>query len=160
MAHVSVCLWFSDDAEQAVSHYVSVLTEVGIGATVLQMSRYNEESAKKSGRPVGSVMTVVFELAGQQFMALNGGPMFTFNPSASIVVNCDTQQQIDLLWDRLIANGGREVQCGWLTDKYGLSWQIVPVKLGEWMQDPQRAGRVMARLLGMKKLDIAALESA
>src|SRR5579884_875571 len=133
MSQVSVCLWFSEQAE---------------------------ESAKKSGRPVGSVMTIVFELGSQEFMALNGGPMFTFTPATSVIVKCETQKQIDILWERLSGNGGKEVQCGWLQDRFGLSWQIVPAKMGEWMKDPKRGGRVMAALLSMKKLDIATLEKA
>jgi predicted 3-demethylubiquinone-9 3-methyltransferase (glyoxalase superfamily) len=131
-----------------------------MGGKVLNVSRYSKEAARASGRPEGSVMTVVFELGGQSFMGLNGGPVFSFTPAISMMVNCDTQKEIDLFWERLSSNGGKEVECGWVTDRFGLSWQIVPAKFGEWMKDPERAKRVMAKLMTMKRLDIATLEGA
>jgi predicted 3-demethylubiquinone-9 3-methyltransferase (glyoxalase superfamily) len=110
----------------------------------------------------GSVMTVSFELDGQEFVALNGGPRFKFTEAVSFVVNCETQEEIDYYWEKLAADGGEEVQCGWLTDKYGLSWQVVPTKIREWMQDkdPARSQRVMHAVMGMKKLDMEAMQRA
>ena len=105
-------------------------------------------------------MTVVFELGGQSFMGLNGGPVFSFTPAISMMVNCDTQKEIDLFWERLSSNGGKEVECGWVTDRFGMSWQIVPANFGEWMKDPERAKRVMGKLMTMKKLVISELENA
>ena len=160
MQRVTTFLWFNDQAEEAVNFYVSVFSTAGFESKVLQTSRYSDEVAVASGRPKGSVMTMTFELAGQKFMALNGGPQFQFTPAISLMVNCDTQQQIDHFWDQFSGNGGTEVQCGWVTDRFGLSWQIVPTKFGEWMKDPQRAKRVMAKLITMKKLVIAELENA
>ena len=150
-------LWFNDNAEEAVGFYVSVFDNSEVGT----VSYYDEASSKASGRPEGTVMTISFELDGQHFIALNGGPEFKFTPAISFVVNCDTQPEIDYFWEKLSA-GGKEVACGWLEDKYGVSWQIVPVVLGELMKskDPEKSGRVMAALMKMKKLDIEALEEA
>ena len=105
-------------------------------------------------------MTVAFELDGQEFVALNGGPQFKFSEAVSFVVNCETQEEIDYYWGKLTADGGKEVQCGWLTDKYGLSWQIVPAKIREWARDPARFQRVMHAVMPMKKLDLATLQQA
>ena len=154
MQRISPFLWFDDKAEEAAKFYVSVFRNSKLGA----VSRYGESAAKASGRPAGSVMTVEFHLDGQQFVALNGGPVFKFNESVSFVVNCETQAEIDHYWEKLCA-GGVEVQCGWLKDKYGLSWQIVPSILPQLMQG-KKADKVMAAILTMKKLDIAALERA
>ena len=154
---VTPCLWFNDQAEEAVNFYVSVFSAAGMKSKVLQVSRYPDEAAKAAGRPKGSVMTMTFELDGQNFMALNGGPQFRFTPAISLMVNCETQKQIDHFWEQL-SGGGTEVQCGWLTDKYGLSWQIVPTILGELLQS--KGERVMHELLRMKKLDIEKLKSA
>ena len=123
-------LWFDDQAEDAVKFYVSISDD----AQVDTMSRYNEEGARAAGRPVGSVMTAVFRLAGQEFIALNGGPHFKFTEAISFVVTCETQKEIDHYWSRL-SEGGQEVQCGWLKDRFGLSWQVVPRILGEMLQD-------------------------
>ena len=127
----------------------------------MNISRYSEEGAKVSGRPKGTVMTVTFQLEGQEFMALNGGPIFTFSPAISFIVNCETQEEIDRIWEKL-SEGGEIEQCGWLKDKYGVSWQIVPAILGEMLQDkdPERSHRVMQAMLKMVKLDIAALKAA
>ena len=127
------------------------------------MARYGEAGAEVSGRAQGTVMTVTFELAGQEFVALNGGPVFTFSPAISFVVNCATQDEVDALWVKLAAGGDEKAQqCGWLQDKYGLSWQIVPTVLEEMLQDkdPEKAERVMKAMLQMKKIDIAALKQA
>jgi predicted 3-demethylubiquinone-9 3-methyltransferase (glyoxalase superfamily) len=150
-------LWFNDNAEEAVNFYTSVFKNSKIGT----ISRYDEASAKASGRPAGTVMTVSFELDGQDFMALNGGPEFQFTPAISLVVNCETQQEVDYFWEKL-SEGGKEIECGWLQDKYGISWQVVPVALGELMKsnDSEKTGRVMEALMTMKKLDVEKLEQA
>jgi len=154
---ISVCLWFDGQAEEAVNFYVSIFKNSRIGS----VTRYDEEGAKVSGRPKGSVMTVEFELDGQEFVALNGGPLFKFTEAISLVVNCATQAEVDSFWKKLSA-GGQEVQCGWLKDRFGLSWQIVPTVLPEMLRDkdPEKARRVMAAMLKMKKIDIAALQNA
>ena len=145
--------WSDSNAEEAVNFYVSVFKN----SKVKEMTRYTGE--EPSGQK-GSVMTVSFELDGQEFVALNGGPQFKFTEAVSFVINCETQEEIDYYWEKLIAGGGEEVQCGWLTDKYGLSWQVVPTKIRKWARDPARFQRVMHAVMQMKKLDIAALESA
>ena len=150
-------LWFDDQAEEAVSLYTSIFKN----SKILGTTRYGEEAAKAASRPKGSVMTVVFEIEGQEFIALNGGPVFTFSPAISFVVNCKTQKEIDGLWEKL-SEGGEKEQCGWLKDKYGLSWQIVPADLGEMLQDkdPMRSEKVMKALLQMDKIDIETLKEA
>ena len=154
---LSVCLWFDDQAEEAVKFYVSVFENSRIG----RVTRYDEEGAKAAGRPKGSVMTVAFELDGQEFVALNGGPLFKFTEAISLVVNCESQAEVDAYWRKLSA-GGQEVQCGWLKDRFGLSWQVVPTILPEMLQDkdPEKSRRVMAAMLKMNKIDIAALKKA
>lgn len=151
------CLWFDSLAEEAVNFYVSLFKNSKIG----YIARYSESGAKASGRPMGSVMTITFLLDGQEFMALNGGPVFKFTPAISFMLFCDTQEEIDRFWEKLTA-GGEEVQCGWLTDKYGMSWQIVPTILGEMMidKDPKKVERVMQALITMKKFDIDGLKKA
>lgn len=150
-------LWFDSQAEEAVNFYVSIFTNSRIG----RVARYDDEGAKAAGRPKGSVMTVAFELDGQEFVALNGGPVFTFTEAISFVVNCETQGEVDHFWDRL-SDGGHEVQCGWLKDRFGVSWQIVPIILVEMLQDedPEKSKRVMAAMLNMKKISIDALKKA
>ena len=150
-------LWFDDHAEEAVKFYTSIFKDSKIAG----VTRYDEEGAKVSGRPKGSVMTVAFELDGQEFVALNGGPLFKFTEAVSFVVNCETQKEVDHFWEKLSA-GGEEVQCGWLKDRYGLSWQVTPTILTEMLQDEdaERAKRVMAAMLKMKKIDIDALKRA
>lgn len=157
MQNISTCLWFDDKAEEAVDFYVSIFNNSKIG----RVARYGEEGAKISGRPKGTVMTVTFELDGQEFMALNGGPVFKFSPAISFIVTCETQQEVDRLWENL-SEGGEKEQCGWLKDKYGVSWQVVPRVLGEMLQDkdPKRSERVMKALLQMKKIDIRGLRQA
>lgn len=154
---ISVCLWFDDQAEQAADFYVSIFKNSRVGA----VTRYDEDGAKVAGRPKGSVMTVAFELDGQPFVALNGGPVFTFSEAISLVVNCETQAEVDAFWAKLSA-GGQEVQCGWLKDRFGVSWQIVPTVLPEMLRDkdPDKSRRVMAAMLKMKKLDITTLKNA
>ena len=149
--------WFDNQADEAATFYVSLFRNSEIGNVV----RYGEEAAKASGRQSGSVMMVEFRLEGQNFLALNGGPAFTFSPAISLLVNCETQWEIDRLYDGLSA-GGEAQPCGWLKDKFGVSWQVVPAALAEMLKgkDPERAGRVMTALLAMKKIDIAMLERA
>ena len=150
-------LWFDNKAEEAAKLYTSIFKNSSLG----EISRYDEEAARVSGRPKGSVMTVAFELEGQEFVALNGGPVFKFNESVSFVVNCDTQEEVDYFWWKL-STGGEESRCGWLKDKFGLSWQVVPVVLTEMLKDKDavRAKRVMHAMLQMDKIDIAALKKA
>lgn len=157
MQKITPFLWFNDKAEDAANFYVSLFKN----SKIVTVTRYGEDGARASGRPKGTVMTVVFQLDGQEFTALNGGPTFTFSPAVSFVVNCETQEEIDRLWDKL-TQGGKPVQCGWLTDKYGLSWQIVPTLLGKLLQDkdPLKAERVMKAMLGMVKIDIKGLQQA
>jgi predicted 3-demethylubiquinone-9 3-methyltransferase (glyoxalase superfamily) len=157
MQKITPFLWFDHQAEEAVNHYVSIFRN----SKIVNVAHYGEEAAQAAGRPQGSVMTVAFELDGQPFVALNGGPVFTFSPAISFVVNCETQEEIDRLWDRLSA-GGEPQQCGWLKDKFGVSWQIVPSFLGTLIShpDPAKSQRVMQAVLQMTKLDIAALQQA
>jgi predicted 3-demethylubiquinone-9 3-methyltransferase (glyoxalase superfamily) len=147
------CLWFDNQAEEAVKFYTSLIKPSKIGA----IARYGETGPG----PAGSVMTVEFELAGQHYLALNGGPIFKFTEALSLMVNCETQQEIDRLWEKL-SEGGEKSQCGWLKDRYGLSWQIVPTVLRELVsdRDPARTQRVMKALLQMRKLDIKDLKRA
>lgn len=155
MQKITPFLWFDDKAEEAVNFYTSIFRN----SRIVHVARYGEAGAQVSGRPKGSVMTVAFELEGQAFVALNGGPLFTFTPAVSFVVNCGTQKEVDELWERL-AEGGATEQCGWLRDRYGVSWQIVPAVLGELMSEPATSERVMQALLTMTKIDIAGLKEA
>lgn len=150
-------LWYVDQAEQAAELYVSIFENSRICYT----TRYEENGARMTGRAIGSIMTVAFELDGQAFVALNGGPHDTFNDSISLCVNCQTQQEIDYYWNRL-SDGGRIVQCGWLKDRFGVSWQIVPAELDPMLAeaDPESAGRIMKAMLDMVKLDLSALREA
>jgi len=156
---IAPCLWFDDQAEQAASFYVSVFKN----SRIVSMTRYSDVGREIHGRPPGSVMSVVFELDGQTFTALNGGPVFTFNEAVSLQVSCDTQKEIDYYWEALSKGGDpRAQQCGWLKDQYGLSWQVVPRILPELLRDheSEMARRAMEAMLRMKKIDIAALEGA
>jgi predicted 3-demethylubiquinone-9 3-methyltransferase (glyoxalase superfamily) len=158
MQKITTCLWFDNQAEEAVKFYTSIFENSKIGST----SRYDEASSKVAGMPEGSVLTITFELEGREFMALNGGPLFKFNESVSLVINCGTQEEIDYYWGKLTTDGGEESMCGWLKDKFGLSWQVVPTELEKLMssKEPGKAQRVMAELLKMKKLDINILRKA
>ena len=150
-------LWFDDKAEEAATFYASIFKN----SRVEKITRYVEEAAKTTGRPADSVMSVDFELEGQQFVALNGGPMFKFTEAISFVVNCETQEEVDYYWSKLSA-GGEESRCGWLTDQFGLSWQVVPVVLNGMLadQDTAKAKRVTHAMLQMDKIDIATLKKA
>jgi predicted 3-demethylubiquinone-9 3-methyltransferase (glyoxalase superfamily) len=154
---ISPCLWFDDQAEEAARFYVSVFPN----SRMVAVTRYGAEGAKVSGRPAGSVMTVKFEIAGQSFVALNGGPVFKISPAISFIVNCQNQSEIDLLWTKL-SDGGIPQRCGWLQDRFGVSWQIVPAALEAWLQSENAAGaeRVMKTLLPMTKLEIEPLRRA
>lgn len=141
MTHpLTTCLWYDGKAKEAAEYYCSIF----------------KDSKITSENP----LVVTFEINGSKFMGLNGGPMFSFNEAVSFVVNCDTQEEIDMYWNKLIANGGNESMCGWLKDKYGMSWQIVPASLGKLMSNPAKGERVMQALLKMKKLDLKILEEA
>jgi len=156
---IAPCLWFDDQAEDAAKFYVSIFKN----SKIVSVARYGKVGQEVHHRPPGSVMTVAFELDGQPFTALNGGPVFTFNEAISLQVMCDSQTEVDYYWDALSKGGDfRAQQCGWLKDKYGLSWQIVPKVLPEMLKDHEsaRAQRAMDATLHMKKLDIAALERA
>lgn len=157
MLKITPFLWFDDKAEEAAKFYTSIFPN----SRIVKVARYGEAGAKASGREKGSVMTVVFELDGQEFIALNGGPDFTFTPAVSFVVNCATQKEIDDLWEKL-CDGGEPVECGWLKDRYGLSWQVVPADIEDMISDPdtERSERVMQAVILMKKLDIAELKKA
>ncbi len=157
MQKITPHLWFDNQAEEAVNFYVSIFRN----SKIVSVARYGEAGAEVSGRPKGSVMTVIFQLEGQEFMALNGGPIFKFNEAISLIVNCTTQEEVDLLWEKLSAVPEAE-QCGWLKDKYGLSWQIVPTALGKMLQDKgsKKSERVMKAMLQMKKLDTGRLKKA
>jgi predicted 3-demethylubiquinone-9 3-methyltransferase (glyoxalase superfamily) len=150
-------LWFDDKAEEAARFYTSIFKNSKIG----NITRYDEEAAGPTGRPAGSVMTVDFQLAGKEFVALNGGPMFKFTEAISFVVNCENQEEVDYFWSKLSA-GGEESRCGWLKDKFGLSWQVVPTVLIEMLtdKDTAKAKRVMHAMLQMDKIDVAVLKKA
>ena len=159
MPKITPCLWFDNQAEEAVNFYVSIFKNSKVGS----ITRYGEEGYEIHGRPAGTVMTVEFELEGQGFVALNGGPVFKFNEAISFQVHCKTQEEVDHYWEKLSKGGDKNAQqCGWLKDKYSVSWQIVPTVLPKMLQDKdaKKSERVMKALLQMKKLDIERLEQA
>ena len=153
MQKISPFLWFDGNAEEAVNFYVSIFKD----SKILNLSRYGEAGPG----PKGTVMSATFQLHGQEFIALNGGPHFKFTPAISFFVHCQTQEEVDELWEKLSA-GGRKDRCGWLTDKYGLSWQIIPDVLGKMLNDPdkEKSKRVMTAMLQMDKIEIKKLEQA
>ncbi len=153
---MTICLWFDTQAEDAANFYTTIFKNSSIG----KISRYGKEGFEFHHKPEGTAMVVSFKLNDMTFMALNGGPEFKFNESISIVVNCETQEEIDHYWKKLTSEGGQEVQCGWLKDKYGVSWQIVPTILGQLMSDPEKSQKVMHAFMQMKKIDIEALKNA
>jgi predicted 3-demethylubiquinone-9 3-methyltransferase (glyoxalase superfamily) len=156
---ITPCLWFDDQAEEAARFYTSIFPH----SRIVTISRYGEAGHEIHGRPAGSVMTVDFELDGQRFTALNGGPHFRFNEAVSLQVGCATQEELDHYWDSLSAGGDPEAQqCGWLKDRFGLSWQVIPDRMAEMMADPdeERRERVFSAMLEMKKLDFAPIERA
>lgn len=153
MSKITPFLWFNNQAEEATNFYISIFKN----SKIVNVSRYGEEGPG----PKGTVMTATFQLDGQEFTALNGGPEFTFSPAISFYVDCKTQEEVDELWEKL-SEGGEKQRCGWLKDKYGLSWQIIPSVLGELLQDedPEKAGRVMQAMLQMDKIEIKTLKEA
>ena len=156
---IAPCLWFGHEAEEAATFYISIFKN----SRVVRVARYTKAGQEIHKQAPGSVMTVAFELDGQPFTALNGGPVFKFNEAVSLQVNCDTQEEVDYYWSKLSDGGDPKAQqCGWLKDKYGVSWQIVPTVLPKLLTDgqPAKAERVMGVLLRMKKLDIRELERA
>lgn len=158
-ATISPCLWFDDQAEQAANLYVSIFPN----SKITRISRYGKEGFEIHGKPAGSVLTVAYELDGQPFTALNGGPMFKFNEAISLQVFCRDQQEIDHYWYRLSDGGDKNAQrCGWLKDRFGVSWQVVPAELGAMLSggDAARAGRVMSAIFQMGKLDLATIQRA
>jgi predicted 3-demethylubiquinone-9 3-methyltransferase (glyoxalase superfamily) len=157
MQKITPFLWFDNQAEEAVDFYTSIFKN----SKIKSVARYGEAGAEVSGRQKGTAMTVRFDLEGQEFIALNGGPHFTFSPAISFVVNCKTQEEVDELWEKLSEDGETE-QCGWLKDKYGVSWQIVPTVLGGMLQDkdPKKSEKVMEALLQMDKIDVKTLKQA
>jgi predicted 3-demethylubiquinone-9 3-methyltransferase (glyoxalase superfamily) len=157
MQKITPFLWFDDQAEAAANFYVSIFKN----SKIENVTRYGQADAEVSGRPKGSVMTVAFQLDEQEFIALNGGPVFKFTEAISFVVNCATQEEIDRLWDKL-SDGGKIMECGWLKDKYGVTWQIVPAVLKELLSDPdpEKSQRVMKALIKMKKINIETLKQA
>lgn len=157
MKGITPFLWFDHQAEEAARFYSSVFKN----SRIETVTHYDEAGAKASGRPAGSVMTVAFNLNGEPFTAINGGPAFHFTEAVSFVINCEDQEEVDYYWDKL-TEGGEEVQCGWLKDKFGLSWQVVPVELGAILgdKDPAKASRAMQAMLKMKKIDLGALKNA
>lgn len=156
---ITPCLWFDDQAEEAVGFYTSIFPR----SRVVTISRYGQEGREIHGKPPGSVLTVAFELDGQAFTALNGGPIFKFNEAVSLQVACETQAEVDHYWAKLAEGGDPEAQqCGWLKDRYGLSWQVFPAAVMDMLQDRDRkkADRVMQAIMEMRKMDLAALERA
>jgi predicted 3-demethylubiquinone-9 3-methyltransferase (glyoxalase superfamily) len=156
---ITPCLWFDDQAEEAVEFYTAVFRN----SKIVKVARYREAGYEIHGKPAGTVMTVAFELDGQAFTALNGGPIFKFNEAISLQVNCETQEEVDYYWEKLSQGGDEKAQqCGWLKDKYGLSWQVVPRVLPEMLtdSDSEKSGRVMSAMLQMKKIDIDGLKRA
>jgi predicted 3-demethylubiquinone-9 3-methyltransferase (glyoxalase superfamily) len=158
MQKITPFLWFDHQAEEAVKFYTSIFKNSKVG----RIFRYTEQAAEKTGRPVGSVLTIEFEIESQKFVALNGGPLFKFNESISFVVSCESQEEVDYFWEKLTADGGEESQCGWLNDKFGLSWQIVPTVLIDMLhdEDSEKSERVTNAMLQMKKIDINKLKAA
>ena len=158
MKKVNAFLWFDSEAEEAAKFYVGIFKN----SKICRITRYPKEAAEKIGRPPGSVMTVEFKLDGVEIVALNGGPMFKFTEAISLNVNCETQEEIDYFWEKLPADGGSTGPCGWLKDKFGVSWQVSPVMLGDLLADPDtaKAERVMNAIMRMNKFDIAGLQKA
>lgn len=157
MQKITPCLWFDDKAEEAAKFYVSIFKNSKLG----QVTRYGNSGSQVSGRPKGSVMTVTFEIEGQEFVALNGGPLFKFTEAVSFMVKCETQAEIDEMWSKL-SEGGEEGPCGWLKDKYGLSWQIVAPEWDQMLRDKdsEKSERVMAAILQMSKPDMQRVQQA
>lgn len=156
---ITPCLWFNNQAEEAAHFYTSIFEN----SKIVKMTHYGKAGFEIHGQPAGTVMTVEFEIDGQTFTALNGGPMFTFNEALSLQVHCKTQAEVDYYWEKLSAGGDEKAQqCGWLKDKYGLSWQVVPYMMSSWVGDPgsEKSQRAMQAMLQMKKIDIEKIKQA
>ena len=156
---ITANLWFNKNAEEAVNFYLTIFKDAKIGRT----TRYGKEGVEIHGIPEGTVMTIEFLLEGQEFVALNGGPHFQFNEAISFIINCDTQEEVDYYWEKLTEESDPETHiCGWLKDKFGVSWQVVPSALTDMLQDPdtEKVSRVVQEIFKMKKLDMAELEAA
>ena len=158
MQKITPFLWFNNNAEEALNFYSAIFKDSKIG----EISRYNDESAKVSGQLSGSLMTATLEINGQQFMLLNGGPLYKFSEAISFVISCEDQDEVDYYWTKLTADGGEESQCGWLKDKFGLSWQVVPKQLGTYLgnPNPEKANRAIQAMFKMHKLDLKLFEEA
>lgn len=158
MQKITPCLWFDNNAEEAAEFYTSIFKN----SKILTQSKYGEEGQEVTGQKPGAVMTVEFEIEGQRFTALNGGPIFKFNEAVSFVIDCKDQKEVDYFWDKLLAGGGQESVCGWLKDRFGVSWQVVPEILPRLLRDPdqKKSGRVMKAMLKMVKLDVEKLKEA
>lgn len=158
MRTITPCLWFNGQAKEAADFYVTVFPN----SRILHTAYFSEDVAKAAGQPVGSVLTVLMELDGNPFMALNGGPQFQFTPAISMMIYCDSQQEIDRFWEKLTSGGGKPGQCGWLEDRFGISWQVVPKVFDQMMQDkdPKKSAAVLKAMLPMQKFDIATLRKA
>lgn len=158
MKNIAPCLWFDGQAEEAANFYASIFPNSRVGT----VTHYGPAGSKASGRPEGSVMTVEFEINGQEFLILNGGPVFKFDEAISFMVQCESQEEIDRYWAALTANGGQESVCGWVKDRFGLSWQIVPSNISEFWKNgtAEQLDRVMAAVTSMTKLDLAEIDRA
>ncbi|ETP69616.1 VOC family protein [Planococcus glaciei] len=157
MQKFTTCLWFNMQAEEAAKFYVSIFKDSSIG----RVTRYVKEGQEIHGKEPGSIMSVEFRIAGQEFMALNGGPMFKFSEAVSFIINCETQEEVDYYWDKLTEGGDESAQvCGWLKDKFGVSWQVVPIAMNEMLVDPdtEKVERVTKSFMQMKKLDLNELQ--
>lgn len=157
MKKITPCLWFDKNAEEAVNYYLTIFPE----SKILHLAHYDETSSQAANMPVDSVMVIAFELGGNEFLALNGGPAFQMSPAISFIIECETQEEIDHFWYKL-SDGGKTMACGWLTDKFGMTWQVTPTKLMEYMQDPdkEKSSRVNHAILKMTKIEIEPLEKA
>jgi predicted 3-demethylubiquinone-9 3-methyltransferase (glyoxalase superfamily) len=158
MQKITPCLWFDMNGEEAMESYASIFKD----AKVNKGSRYSKEAAERQGLPEGTLLAATFELAGQKFMALNGGPMFKFTEAISLMIDCKDQEEVDYYWNALTADGGEESMCGWLKDKFGLSWQVTPAVMRDLMSSgtPEQSARVMAAMMTMKKIIIQDLQDA
>lgn len=158
MNKISTCLWFDTEAEEAAKFYTSIFKN----SKLLDEAKYGEEGQEITGKEPGSIMTVNFEIEGRKFMALNGGPLFKFNESVSFMIDCKDQEEVDYFWEKLIAGGGQESQCGWLKDKFGVSWQVIPSRFEELMSqaDDEQRERLMGAMFKMQKFIVADLEKA
>lgn len=164
---IQLCLWFDKECEEAINFYVDIFNNrphaTDKKSKIVSIKRYPEGSQEEHMKGMeGKILTAFFELEGQTFQALDGGPLFKFNEALSLSVDCEDQEEVDYFWEKLIAGGGEESQCGWLKDKFGLSWQIIPKRLGELLEDPdqEKAGRALQAMLQMKKLDVQKLQDA